>query len=96
MMNACSTAPITDRRQFKIIPEKKLNAQAAKIYEKIKEKEEEKRKRKLENIEKKEKEKVLLQNKKLQEEEEQIKFKEKALKDEFKFILQLPIQEKGL
>ena len=39
VLNACSTAPITDRRQFKIIPEAKLNAQAAKIYEKIKEKE---------------------------------------------------------
>ena len=39
MMNACSTAPITDRRQLKIIPEAKLNAQAAQIYEKIKEKE---------------------------------------------------------
>jgi len=33
MISACSTAPITDRRQFKIIPEAKLNAQAAKIYE---------------------------------------------------------------
>tara|TARA_B100000787_G_scaffold74477_1_gene54855 strand:+ start:1042 stop:1869 length:828 start_codon:yes stop_codon:yes gene_type:complete len=39
VMNSCSTAPITDRRQFKIIPEAKLNAQAAQIYEKIKEKE---------------------------------------------------------
>ena len=39
MINGCSTAPITDRRQFKIIPEANLNAQAAKIYEKIKEKE---------------------------------------------------------
>ena len=38
-INACSTAPITDRRQLKIIPEAKLNAQAAQIYEKIKEKE---------------------------------------------------------
>ena len=27
--NSCSTAPITDRRQLKIIPEAKLNAQAA-------------------------------------------------------------------
>ena len=36
---ACSTAPITDRRQLKIIPESKLNAQAAQIYEKVKEKE---------------------------------------------------------
>ena len=39
MINACSTTPITDRRQFKIIPESKLNAQAAQIYEKVKEKE---------------------------------------------------------
>ena len=38
-INGCSTAPITDRRQFKIIPESKLNAQAAQIYEKVKEKE---------------------------------------------------------
>ena len=39
IFNSCSTAPITDRRQLKIIPEHKLNAQAAEIYEKIKEKE---------------------------------------------------------
>ncbi len=39
ILNSCSTAPITDRRQLKIIPEAKLNAQAAQIYEKIKEKE---------------------------------------------------------
>ena len=39
ILNSCSTAPITDRRQFKIVPEAKLNAQAAEIYEKIKEKE---------------------------------------------------------
>ena len=39
MLSACSTAPITDRRQFKIIPESKLNAQAAQIFEKVKEKE---------------------------------------------------------
>ena len=39
ILNACSTAPITERRQLKIIPEAKLNAQAAQIYEKIKEKE---------------------------------------------------------
>ncbi len=38
-LNSCSTAPITDRRQLKIIPEEKLNAQAARIYEKVKEKE---------------------------------------------------------
>ena len=39
LINGCSTAPITDRRQLKIIPESKLNAQAAQIYEKVKEKE---------------------------------------------------------
>ena len=39
VLDACSTAPITDRRQLKIIPEAKLNAQAAQIYEKIKDKE---------------------------------------------------------
>jgi predicted Zn-dependent protease len=39
VLNACSTAPITNRRQLKIIPETKLNAQAAEIYEKVKEKE---------------------------------------------------------
>jgi len=39
MINSCSTAPITDRRQLKIIPEAKLNAQAAQIYEKVKDKE---------------------------------------------------------
>ena len=39
MLNGCTTAPITDRRQLKIIPESKLNAQAAEIYEKVKEKE---------------------------------------------------------
>ena len=39
VINGCTTAPITDRRQLKIIPESKLNAQAARIYEKVKEKE---------------------------------------------------------
>ena len=39
LVNGCSTAPITDRRQLKIIPEAKLNAQAAQIYEKVKKKE---------------------------------------------------------
>ena len=39
MINGCSTAPITNRKQLKIIPEANLNAQAAKIYEKVKEKE---------------------------------------------------------
>ena len=31
--------PITDRKQLKLIPEAKLNAQAAQLYEKVKEKE---------------------------------------------------------
>tara|TARA_B100000902_G_scaffold202639_1_gene193203 strand:- start:34 stop:861 length:828 start_codon:yes stop_codon:yes gene_type:complete len=39
VLNSCSTTPITDRKQLKIIPEAKLNAQAAAIYEKIKKKE---------------------------------------------------------
>ena len=39
LFNSCSTAPITDRKQLKIIPEYKLNAQAAQIFEKVKEKE---------------------------------------------------------
>ena len=39
MMPSCTTAPITERRQLKLIPESKLNAQAAQIYEKVKDKE---------------------------------------------------------
>ena len=39
LLNSCTTAPITDRKQLKIVSEAKLNAQAAAIYEKIKEKE---------------------------------------------------------
>jgi|TARA_B100001079_G_scaffold96707_1_gene83098 predicted Zn-dependent protease len=38
-ISSCTTVPITDRKQLKLIPETKLNAQAAQIYEKIKEKE---------------------------------------------------------
>ena len=38
-VSSCSTTPITDRKQLSIISESKLNARAAKIYEKIKEKE---------------------------------------------------------
>ncbi len=38
-LNSCATAPITDRKQLKLIPEAKLNAQAAQIFEKIKKKE---------------------------------------------------------
>ena len=35
---SCTTAPITERKQLKIISEVKLNAQAAAIYEKVKKK----------------------------------------------------------
>jgi len=35
----CTTVPITDRRQLRIIPESSLNRQAAQIYEKVKSKE---------------------------------------------------------
>jgi len=39
ILTSCATAPITDRKQLKLIPEDKLNRQAAAIYEKIKSKE---------------------------------------------------------
>ena len=39
VLNSCATAPITDRKQLKLISETKLNARAAQIFEKIKEKE---------------------------------------------------------
>ena len=38
-ISSCTTAPITERRQLKLLPESKLNKQAAQIYEKIKRKE---------------------------------------------------------
>ena len=36
ILPSCTTAPITERKQLKIVSEAKLNAQAAIIYEKIK------------------------------------------------------------
>jgi len=39
VLNSCTSAPITQRKQLKIISESKLNAKAAQIYEKVKEKE---------------------------------------------------------
>ena len=39
LLGSCTSAPITDRKQLKLIPESKLNAQAAQIYEKVKDKE---------------------------------------------------------
>jgi len=38
-VTACTSVPITERKQLKIIPEANLNAQAAQIYEKVKQKE---------------------------------------------------------
>ena len=40
VLNSCTSAPITKRKQLKIYPESSLNRQAAQIYEKIKEREE--------------------------------------------------------
>ena len=37
MLQSCTSAPITERKQLKIVSETRLNARAAKIYEKIKE-----------------------------------------------------------
>ena len=39
LIHQCSTVPITQRRQLRIIPESTLNRQAAQIYEKVKGKE---------------------------------------------------------
>ena len=39
LLHSCTSAPITERKQLKLISEAKLNAQAAQVYEKIKEKE---------------------------------------------------------
>ena len=39
VLNSCSTAPITDRKQLTLVSEAKLNAQAAQVFEKVKEKE---------------------------------------------------------
>ena len=39
LLHSCTNAPITERKQLKIVSEARLNAKAAQIYEKIKEKE---------------------------------------------------------
>ena len=39
IISSCTTVPITQRKQLKIIPESTLNRQAAQIYEKVKSKE---------------------------------------------------------
>ena len=38
-LSSCSSTPITERKQLKLVPEAKLNAQAAAVFEKIKENE---------------------------------------------------------
>ncbi len=38
-LHACTSVPITERKQLRLIPEAKLNAHAEKLYEKVKEKE---------------------------------------------------------
>ena len=38
MISSCTTAPITDRKQLKLLPESTLNRQAAQIYENVKKK----------------------------------------------------------
>jgi len=38
MLSSCSTAPITNRRQLRIIPESSLNRQASQVYEQIRNK----------------------------------------------------------
>ena len=38
VITSCSTAPITERRQLKLLPESTLNKQAAQIYENVKRK----------------------------------------------------------
>ena len=38
-LHSCTTAPITERKQLKLIPEHKLNAQAKAIYDQVKKKE---------------------------------------------------------
>ena len=38
MLASCTTAPITDRKQLKLLPESTLNRQAAQVYENVKSK----------------------------------------------------------
>ncbi len=38
-LNSCTTVPITNRKQLKLLPESHLNSKAAQIYEKVKQKE---------------------------------------------------------
>ena len=38
VINSCTTAPITERKQLRLLPESTLNRQAAQIYENVKKK----------------------------------------------------------
>ena len=38
IISSCSTAPITERKQLKLLPESSINRQAAELYEKVKRK----------------------------------------------------------
>ena len=38
VISSCTTAPITERKQLKLLPESTLNRQAAQIYENVKNK----------------------------------------------------------
>ena len=38
ILNSCTSAPITERKQLKLVSEAKLNAKAAEIFEKVKKK----------------------------------------------------------
>jgi predicted Zn-dependent protease len=38
IITSCTTAPITDRKQLKLLPESSINRQAAQLYEKVKRK----------------------------------------------------------
>ena len=38
ILNSCTSAPITERKQLKLVSEAKLNAKAAEIFEKVKQK----------------------------------------------------------
>ena len=36
VISSCTTAPITDRKQLKLLPESTINRQAAQLYERVK------------------------------------------------------------
>ena len=38
MIGSCTNAPITDRKQLKLLPESSINRQAAQLYENVKSK----------------------------------------------------------